>query len=136
MMDLQAYVPVDFEPGAIFEIKDDIEARVQNISGDTTEVRQTYSSITSKVADLQGRCSVVELNSQGLDVTGSVTAEALQTATSGPRIVFTGTQFLVYGNGSHPNIVFGMKDGYMQFLYYDHNGNLLYSVGPNKLVNN
>lgn len=131
---LQAYVQTTFDAGAVFDIKQGLESsitsRVQSINGEISQIKQTANSIVSSVSDVSGRISSVEQNIEGVIVNGKLTATTLQTAKSGQRIEASGTEMKIYGNGSYPNIVFGIVNGYATLRYYDNNGVLLYDLGP------
>lgn len=55
----------------------------------------------------------------------------VKTANSGPRFEMEGSEMKVYGDGVHPNMIFGVNEsGYAVMEYYTPSGNKLYDLGP------
>ena len=55
----------------------------------------------------------------------------VKTANSGARFEMEGSEMKVYGDGVHPNMIFGVnKDGYAVMEYYTPAGDKLYDLGP------
>ena len=71
-----------------------------------------------------------KIQADDIDVDNLVVRK-VKTANSGPRFEMEGSEMRVYGDGVHPNMIFGVnKDGYAVMEYYTPAGDKLYDLGP------
>ena len=71
-----------------------------------------------------------KIQADDIDVDNLVVRK-VKTANSGPRFEMEGSEMKVYGDGVHPNMIFGVnKDGYAVMEYYTPAGDKLYDLGP------
>lgn len=63
--------------------------------------------------------------------TDELVSKKVKTANSGPRFEMEGSEMRVYGDGVHPNMIFGVNEaGYAVMEYYTPSGDKLYDLGP------
>lgn len=66
--------------------------------------------------------------------TDELVSKKVKTANSGPRFEMEGSEMRVYGDGVHPNMIFGVNEaGYAVMEYYTADGVKLYDLGPSGL---
>ena len=71
-----------------------------------------------------------KIQADDIDVDNLVVRK-VKTANSGPRFEMEGSEMKVYGDGAHPNMIFGVNEnGYAVMEYYTPSGNKLYDLGP------